>query len=135
LTTPESRARIDFMSASIPPATGDPTLIRQVWTNLLANAIKFSAKRERSIIQVNGEYLDGEILYSVKDNGAGFNMKYITKLFNVFQRLHHMDEFEGTGVGLAIVHRIVSRHGGRVWAEGEVNNGAVFYFTLPQKKA
>jgi PAS domain S-box-containing protein len=134
LTTPGSRARIDFITASIPPATGDPTLIRQVWTNLLANAIKFSAKRERPIIQVNGEYRDGEILYSVKDNGAGFSMKYITKLFNVFQRLHHMNEFEGTGVGLAIVHRIVSRHGGRVWAEGEVDKGAAFYFTLPQKK-
>jgi PAS domain S-box-containing protein len=133
VTTPDSRERIDFHAGSIPPATGDPTMIRQVWNNLLSNACKFSSKRERAVIQVNAESREGEIIYSVKDNGAGFNMKYIGKLFNVFQRLHHVDEFEGTGVGLAIVQRIVHRHGGRVWAEGELDKGATFCFSLPEK--
>jgi PAS domain S-box-containing protein len=133
LTTPESRARIDFQVESAPQAFGDPTLIRQVWMNLLSNAVKFTSKRERAVIIVRGELREDEIVYSIQDNGAGFDMKYIDKLFGVFQRLHSTREFEGTGVGLAIVQRIIHRHGGRVWAEGKVGEGAVFYFALPAK--
>ncbi|MBE7552052.1 MAG: HAMP domain-containing protein [Anaerolineales bacterium] len=133
LTTPEEQERIDFHLVPLPPALGDPTMIRQVWINLLSNAIKFSAKRERALIEVDGQQSEGEIIYSVHDNGAGFDMRYVDKLFGVFQRLHSEREFEGTGVGLAIVQRVIRRHSGRVWAEGAVDQGATFYFTLPGK--
>ena len=115
----------------LPAAEGDTTLIKQVWFNLLANALKFSARREQILIDVSAESVDGILTYTVRDNGAGFDMRYYNKLFGVFQRLHRVSEFEGTGVGLAIVHRIVTRHGGRVWAEGAVGEGAAFHFTLP----
>jgi signal transduction histidine kinase len=117
---------------ALPPARGDATLLKQVWANLLANAAKFSGKREQPVIEVSGEENGAQCVYCVKDNGAGFDMRYHEKLFNVFQRLHGEDEFEGTGVGLAIVQRVVSRHGGRVWAEGKVDAGATFYFSLPK---
>jgi len=117
--------------SELPAARGDITLIKQVWFNLLSNACKFSAKREQAHITVKGSR-DGDVLtYTVSDNGAGFDMRYYNKLFGVFQRLHRVSEFEGTGVGLAIVHRIVTRHGGKIWAEGVVGEGAVFHFTLP----
>ena len=116
----------------LPPARGDRGLLRQVWTNLIANAVKYSGKVQRPFIQVSGSEVGAENHYSVRDNGVGFNMQYVDQLFRVFQRLHRADEFGGTGVGLAIVHRIVTRHGGRVWAEGVVNNGAVFSFSLPK---
>lgn len=116
----------------LPPAHGDRTLLRQVWTNLISNAIKYSSKNTAPRIEVTGERSVAENWYSVSDNGVGFNMQYADKLFGVFQRLHHADEFGGTGVGLAIVHRVVTRHGGRVWAEGRVDEGAVFSFTLPE---
>jgi PAS domain S-box-containing protein len=116
----------------LPPARGDRGLLRQVWTNLIVNAVKYSGKVQRPFIQVSGSEVGAENHYSVRDNGVGFNMQYAEKLFGVFQRLHRADEFGGTGVGLAIVHRIVTRHGGRVWAEGVVNNGAVFSFSLPK---
>jgi PAS domain S-box-containing protein len=135
LTSPEARARIDFSLGQLPPALGDPGLIREVWTNLLANAVKFSSKKERSEIAVSAETRDGEAVYSVRDNGAGFDMQYKDRLFGVFQRLHSLKEFEGTGVGLAIVQRIVSKHGGRVWAEGKPEGGAVFSFSLGTKGA
>ncbi|MBE7552049.1 MAG: PAS domain S-box protein [Anaerolineales bacterium] len=131
LTAAESRARLDFCIGDLPPALGDPTLIRQVWVNLLSNALKFSAKRERAVIEVSGKPEAGGNIYTVCDNGVGFDMRYIDKLFGVFQRLHSEREFEGTGVGLAIVQRIIRRHGGRVWAEGAVDQGATFTFTLP----
>jgi len=134
-TTPESRERIDFRVGAVPPAFGDPTLMRQVWMNLIANAIKFSSKRERAVIDIRGEEREGEAVYSVTDNGAGFDMRYVDKLFGVFQRLHSTSEFEGTGVGLALVQRVVRRHGGRAWAEGEIDRGATFHFALPQKGA
>jgi len=118
---------------ALPPARGDATLVKLVWTNLLANAIKFSGKREHPVIEVGGHENGAECVYCVKDNGAGFDMKYRDKLFGVFQRLHSEEEFEGTGVGLAIVQRVVFRHGGRVWAEGKVDGGAAFYFSLPKK--
>jgi len=117
---------------SLPPAPGDPTLLRQAWANLLGNAIKFSSKCERPVIEVSGQEIGAELVYCVKDNGAGFDMRYYDKLFGVFQRLHGEDEFAGTGVGLAIVHRVISRHGGRVWAEGREGEGAAFYFSLPK---
>ncbi|MDQ3110266.1 MAG: ATP-binding protein [Bacteroidota bacterium] len=109
----------------------DYGLIHQVWFNLITNAIKYSSKKENPLIEISSEKKDKEIIYSIKDNGVGFNMKYIDKLFGVFQRLHRMDEFEGTGVGLAIVQRIVSKHKGRVWAQAEPDKGATFSFSLP----
>jgi PAS domain S-box-containing protein len=116
----------------LPHARGDRALLRQVWANLISNAIKYSSKNATPRIEVTGERSAAENWYSVSDNGVGFNMQYADKLFGVFQRLHHADEFGGTGVGLAIVHRVVTRHGGRVWAEGRVDEGAVFSFTLPE---
>jgi PAS domain S-box-containing protein len=133
LTTPADRARIDFQVDSLPPAVGDPSLIHRLWLNLLSNAVKFSSKRERTVITVGSQQDAGENIYWVRDNGAGFDMEYADKLFGVFQRLHSEREFEGTGVGLAIVQQVVHRHGGRVWAAGEVDKGATFYFTLPRK--
>lgn len=133
ITTPEARERIDFIVNALPFSAGDPALYRQVWTNLLSNAVKFSSKKDRARIEVGAEQRDGEILYSVRDNGAGFDMRYVNKLFGVFQRLHGTKEFEGTGVGLAIVQRIIARHGGRVWGEGEVGKGATFYFAVKRE--
>lgn len=113
------------------PARGDMELIRQVLFNLLSNAVKYSSKKEKPVVEI-GCIQDSNcpVIYYVKDNGAGFNMEYKNKLFGVFQRLHKASDFDGIGIGLAIVQRIVSKHGGRVWAEGEENNGAAFYFTL-----
>ncbi len=116
----------------LPSARGDRGLLRQVWANLIANAVKYSSKAARPFIQVSGRQVGAENHYSVRDNGVGFDMEYAGQLFRVFQRLHRADEFSGTGVGLAIVHRVVARHGGRVWAEGKVDHGAVFSFALPR---
>jgi PAS domain S-box-containing protein len=116
----------------LPGASGDASLLRQVWINLLTNAVKFSAKVDEPHIEVGGYPEGAEKVYYVKDNGAGFDMRYYDKLFGVFQRLHRTDEFSGTGVGLAIVQRVVSRHGGKVWAQGAVRRGATFFFTLPK---
>ena len=127
---PASRGRISLRVGDLPEARGDGALLRRVWANLLSNAVKFSAARERPEIRVEGNVVDGEVVYSVQDNGVGFDMKYVDKLFGVFHRLYGQHEFEGTGVGLALVRRIVTRHGGRVWAEGKLNEGATFSFTL-----
>jgi PAS domain S-box-containing protein len=134
LTTPESRARIEFSLGSLPAVTGDPIMLRQVWTNLIANAIKFSSRLDRARIRVECQRTSTEDIFSVRDNGAGFDMQYSDRLFGIFQRLHTTSEFEGTGVGLAIIQRAIHRHGGRVWAEGEVDKGSVFYFALPNSK-
>ena len=115
------------------PCYADSSLIKQVWTNLISNAIKYSSKKKSPKISIGCNTIDDEIVYFIKDNGAGFDMKYVDKVFGVFQRLHSSDEFDGTGVGLAIVQRIVTRHGGRVWVEAAVNKGAKFYFTLPME--
>jgi signal transduction histidine kinase len=125
--------KIQFNLAPLPATTGDPALIRQVFVNLLSNAAKYSKPRAEAVIEVNGRCENGDCIYYVKDNGVGFDMSYAQKLFGVFQRLHSVEEFEGTGVGLAIVQRIVHRHGGRVWAEGKVDEGATFYFSLPKE--
>lgn len=114
----------------LPPAIGDYILVGQVFANLISNAVKYSSAKENPEVEIGFKIIDGEPVYYVKDNGAGFDMKYYNKLFGVFQRLHAANEFEGTGVGLALVKRIIQRHGGRVWAEGELDKGAVFYFTL-----
>ena len=116
----------------LPPGYADSALIKQVWLNLLSNAVKFSSKREQPIIEVTGYEEAEHNVYCVRDNGAGFDMQYYGKLFGVFHRLHSVEEFAGTGVGLAIVQRIVNRHGGRAWAEGKVDAGAAFYFALPK---
>ena len=115
----------------LPPVFGDITLLQQVFVNLIGNALKFTGKEAEAVIEINGYTSDAENVYYVKDNGAGFDMQYAKKLFKVFQRLHRADEFEGTGVGLAIVNTIIQRHGGRIWAEGKINEGATFYFSLP----
>lgn len=123
---------IEFTVAAMPPCEADPILLRQAMLNLLSNAVKYSRGRTPARIEVGATKLAGEVVYFVRDNGAGFDMQYADKLFGVFQRLHTSNEYEGTGVGLAIVQRIVHRHGGRVWAEAEVGKGATFYFTLRQ---
>lgn len=117
----------------LPPGQGDPQLLRQVVLNLLSNALKYTRKREHSEIEIGSNSEHGEIVYFVRDNGTGFDMAYSDKLFTVFQRLHHADDFEGIGVGLSVAHRIIRRHGGRIWAESKVNEGATFYFTLEEK--
>jgi PAS domain S-box-containing protein len=119
----------------LPEALGDPALLQQVWGNLLSNALKYSSKVSAPCIVVSGIRHEGETTYTVKDNGAGFDMAYADKLFGVFQRLHRADEFEGTGVGLAIVQRVVHRHGGRVWADAAPGAGATFSFALPDQAA
>jgi PAS domain S-box-containing protein len=121
---------IEFHIKHLLPAQADNIAIRQVWLNLISNAIKYSKHKEKAIIEIDSYIKGNEIIYYIKDNGAGFDMRYANKLFGVFQRLHSDDEFEGTGVGLALVQRIIKKHGGRVWAEGKVNEGATFYFTL-----
>lgn len=126
--------RMTLKIDNFPPAWGDRSLIKQVLVNILSNAIKFTIIRNEAQIEAGSYVKDDEVVYFIKDNGAGFNMKYYDKLFVVFQRLHSDSEYEGTGIGLALVQRIVKRHGGRVWAEGEVDKGATFYFTLPPWK-
>jgi signal transduction histidine kinase len=116
---------------TLPPAAADPAVIRHVWANLIRNAFKYSAKREHPRIRITGRTEAGETIFSVEDNGAGFDMLYVDKLFGVFKRLHSTRDFQGTGVGLAIAHRIVARHGGRIWARGEPDAGACFEFALP----
>ena len=120
---------------TLPPTRGDSTMLRQVFVNLLDNAIKFSSLRKDAAIEVGGSCDQNQNVYYVKDNGVGFDEKYSARLFGVFQRLHTDEEFAGTGVGLALVQRIILRHGGRVWAESKLGIGATFYFAIPAKKA
>jgi len=132
LTTPESLQRIEITVKPMPDVRADAFLIKQVWINLISNAIKYTSRKEKAIIEISSIQGKKEVTFKIKDNGSGFEMQYKDKLFGVFQRLHSEKEFEGVGVGLAIVKRIINRHGGQVWAEGHLNEGAEFYFTLPK---
>lgn len=123
---------LDIVIQEMPQFQGDPALFKQVYVNLLANALKFTRKRNPGRIEIGCRQGDGETIYYVKDNGVGFDMRYANKLFGVFQRLHDAKEYEGTGVGLAIVQRVILRHGGRLWAEAEIDKGATFYFTVAE---
>ena len=125
----DSRAALEI--AELPPAEADRAMMKQVWLNLIGNALKYSSKRKEPVVRIGGKVEGAERVYWVRDNGAGFDMRYAQKLFGVFQRLHRAEEFPGTGVGLATVQRVVTRHGGRVWAEGRPGEGACFYFSLP----
>lgn len=126
----DRKNNIEFVVNDLHNIKGDQLLLKQVWLNLISNAIKFSSKTEKPIIFIESKEEDENIIYSIKDNGVGFDMRYSSKLFGVFQRLHSEKEFPGTGVGLAIVSRIIQKHNGKVWVEAEVNKGATFYFSL-----
>lgn len=128
ISMPGSKAQISICPLN--EVTADYNLIVQVFTNLISNSIKYSAIKENPFIEIGSMMQEGATVYYVKDNGVGFDMKYYNKLFGVFQRLHSMNEFEGTGVGLALIKRIIVRHKGKIWAESEVGKGATFYFTL-----
>jgi len=122
---------ISWQVGDLPEVRGDRALLKQVWINLISNALKYARPRARAEIRIDAIAHAGETEFFVQDNGVGFDMEFADKLFNVFQRLHASDEFEGTGIGLANVRRVISRHGGRTWAKGEVDRGASFHFTLP----
>jgi light-regulated signal transduction histidine kinase (bacteriophytochrome) len=134
---PETRDRaVTWKVAALPEVKGDRALLRQVFANLLSNALKYSRHKGETVIEVGVfKQEDGEMVLFVRDNGAGFDMKYAAKLFRVFQRLHSTAEFEGTGVGLAIVRRVIQRHGGKIWAEGKIDEGATFYFTVSSENS
>lgn len=127
----ETERPIEFSVDELPDVKAERNLIRQVWVNLISNALKYSSKKEKTSIRISFEKKENEIIYSIRDNGAGFDMKYYSKLFGVFQRLHSQQEFTGTGVGLAIVQKVLEKHKGRIWADAKVDGGATFYFSLP----
>lgn len=127
----QQRQEVELNIKSMLGVQGDSSMLKQVLTNLISNALKYSMKKEKPVVEIGSYAENGHHIYYVKDNGAGFDMRYYDKLFGVFQRLHSANEFEGTGVGLALVQRIITKHGGKVWAEGKVNEGATFYFSLP----
>jgi len=133
LRVAEDRPTVALALGELPPSWGDRALLKQVWTNLLSNAVKYSSAKPAPRVEITGSEAAGESVFRVKDNGAGFDMRYYDKLFGVFQRLHAEREFPGTGVGLAIVQRIVTRHGGRAWAQGRPGEGAEFFFSLPKQ--
>ncbi len=130
----DTENRITFDIALLPSAYADVEMIKSVWNNIIENAVKFTQKRDRAIISIGSEETKDEIIYLIKDNGAGFDMQYATKLFAVFHRLHTREDYEGTGIGLATVKRIINRHGGKIWAESKADEGAKFYFSLNKRK-
>jgi len=130
-----SDRKIVWKIEPLPACYGDRAMLRMVLTNLISNAVKFTGGRHQAVITIGcSEHRDSDVEIFVKDNGAGFDMRYANKLFGVFQRLHRAEEFEGTGIGLATVQRVVQRHGGNVRAEGVIDQGAVFYFSLPRTR-
>jgi light-regulated signal transduction histidine kinase (bacteriophytochrome) len=132
VTIGTSDRRIAWDIGPLPPVHGDPAMLRVVLTNLLSNAVKYTAPRAEARIEIRAQQAQGETTILVRDNGVGFDPRYASRLFGVFQRLHRQEEFEGTGIGLANVQRIVARHGGRTWAEAAPGSGATFHFTLPE---
>jgi light-regulated signal transduction histidine kinase (bacteriophytochrome) len=130
LGSEQAERSVELIVGDLPPCEADPVLFEQVWIHLLSNALKFTRKRPVAVIEVGCRHAGEEWIYFVRDNGVGFDMRYSSKLFGMFQRLHSVEEYEGRGAGLAIVQRIILRHGGRVWAEAEVGKGATFHFTL-----
>ena len=130
---PWAGRQVELRIGELPASMGDPALLRQVWLNLLSNALKYSRKRAPAIVEIGCSRINGLETFFVRDNGTGFDMQFADKLFGVFQRFHRAEDYEGTGVGLAIVQRIVHRHGGRIWAEAILDQGATFYFTLAQE--
>lgn len=132
LTVDQGRRHIEWNIAALPVVRADPAFLQLAMRNLLSNAVKYTRDRDPARIHIDAEQTDAETIVRIADNGVGFSMEYVAKLFGVFQRLHRMDEFEGTGIGLANVRRIIDRHGGRTWAEGELDRGATFYFALPR---
>ena len=130
----EPERNIKFNVKKLSPVIADKAMIKQVFMNLISNAIKFTRLKKTAIIEIGSMKRDKENIFYVKDNGVGFNNKYADKLFGVFQRLHNKKDFEGSGIGLGIVQLIIQKHGGTVWAKGAVNKGATFYFSLPIKK-
>lgn len=128
---PSQAQNVHLEIKSLPPSYGDRALLQQVLNNLISNSFKFTEPKDERIIEIGAENRKNEVIYYVKDNGVGFDMRYMDKLFGLFQRLHGADEFEGTGVGLSIVQRVIRRHGGTVWGEGKLNKGATFYFSIP----
>jgi PAS domain S-box-containing protein len=131
----QKERQIDVRVSDLPACHGDAALLKQVWINLLSNAYKYTRQRAEAVVEIGCNRENGETVYFIRDNGTGFDMRYAGKLFGVFQRLHRADEYEGTGVGLAIVQRVIHRHGGRIWADAKVDSGATFYFTLEASKS
>jgi light-regulated signal transduction histidine kinase (bacteriophytochrome) len=130
------RPALHWEIGSLPAVSGDPALLRLVWINLLSNALKYSSRQAQPRIELGTRTADdGKLVFFVRDNGVGFDMRYVERLFNVFQRLHRKDEFDGIGIGLAMVRRVIERHGGRVWTESKVNEGATFYFRIGEEQA
>ena len=127
---PWQERQVEIRIGDLPVSSGDPVLLKQVWINLLSNALKYTNKREKAEIEIGSTKINGTEAFFVRDNGTGFDMRYADKLFGVFERLHRMEDYEGTGIGLAMVQRIVNRHGGRVWANAAIDCGATFNFTL-----
>ncbi|MHB8816758.1 MAG: sensor histidine kinase, partial [Steroidobacteraceae bacterium] len=131
LRAAEAARDLDIRIGELPDVQADPSLLRQVWVNLVANALKFTRRRERALIEIGGTERAEHKVYSIRDNGAGFDPRRAERLFGIFQRLHAARDFEGTGVGLSLARRIIERHGGSIWAESEPDRGAAFHFTLP----
>ncbi|HEY3913988.1 MAG TPA: ATP-binding protein, partial [Verrucomicrobiae bacterium] len=126
-------AQIELRLGDLPDCSADPVLLRQALVNLLSNAIKFTRGKQEAVIEAGSNLEGNERVYFIRDNGIGFDMRHAQKLFVAFHRLHSNEQFKGTGIGLSIVQQVINRHGGRIWAQAEPNNGATFYFTLPQQ--